>query len=83
MAIKTPEDKAKVRTAIKIYLSLKGSASAKQLASFINDCDLKVRANINPNVIAKEMNYLIKVPCSFLKVGQYKDNTNTMRYYLD
>lgn len=83
MAIKTAEDKAKVRTAIKIYLSLKGAATASQLAAFINDLDLRTRCDINTNVVAKELNYLIKMPCSFLKVNQYKDNTNTMRYYLD
>ena len=31
MALKTAEDKAKVRTAIKIYLALKGNATANQL----------------------------------------------------
>lgn len=83
MSLKTAEDKAKVRTAIKVYLSLKGAATAKQLSEFVNDLDLKVRANVNTNVIAKELNYLIKMPCSFLKVGCYKDKSNTMRYYLE
>lgn len=82
MAIKTAEDKAKVRTACKIYLTLKGSATAKQLSEFICDCDLKLRANINPSVVANELNYLIQVPCSFLKVDAKKDNTNTMIYFL-
>ena len=83
MALKTAEDKAKVRTGIKIYLSLKGSATAKQLTEFLNDMDLKTRANLNSTVIANELHYLMKVPCSFLKVNCYRDNTNTSHYYLE
>ena len=83
MAIKTAEDKAKVRTAVKIYLSLKGSATASQLSSFICDLDLRLRANITPSIVANELNYLMKMPCSFLRIGAYKDKTNTMVYYLE
>lgn len=82
MALKTDEDKAKVRTAIKIYLSLKGSATAAQLSSFILDCKLNIRANISPTVIAKELDYLMEMPCSFLKVDFYYDTKKRKRYYI-
>lgn len=83
MALKTAEDKAKVRTAIKIYLSLKGDATAKQLSEFIIDLDLKLRANISPPIIATELDYCMQEGYNFLKVGCYRDKRNTRRYYLD
>lgn len=83
MALKTAEDKAKVRTAIKIYLSLNGAATAKQLSAFINDLDLKIRANINPTVITNECEYCMKDSYNFLNIGFYKDSKNTRRYYLE
>ena len=83
MALKTAEDKAKVRTAIKIYLSLNGTATAKQLSEFINDLDLKTRANINTTVVANELEYCMKDTYNFLHIGFYKDNKNTRRYYLE
>lgn len=84
MALKNDVDKAKVRTAIKIYLTLKGDANARQLSAFINDLDLKIRTNINPSVIAKELQYCMQSNnLNFLNVASYKDKTNTRRYYLD
>lgn len=83
MALKTDVDRAKVRTAIKIYLSLKGDATARQLADFINDLDLRIRAEINASVIAKDLMYCEKESKNFLNVASYKTKTNTRRYYLD
>jgi len=83
MALKTAEDKAKVRTAIKIYLALKGNATANQLAAFINDLDLKIRANITPTVVANELDYCMKDSYNFLHISFYKDVQGRRRYYLD
>ena len=83
MAIKTDVDRAKVRTAIKIYLSLKGSATSRQLSDFINDLDLRIRAEINPSVIAKDLMYCERESKNFLNVASYKDKTNSLVYYLE
>lgn len=83
MALKTDTDKAKVRTAIKIYLALRGSATAKQLADFVNDCDLRVRANVNPSVIAKDLMYCSGEPKNFLNVSSYVQGNGARRYYLE
>ena len=83
MAIKTEVDKAKVRTAIKVYLALKGSATAKQLSEFINDLQLGIRANINPNIIANELDYCMNESRNFLQIGFYKDVKGRRRYYLE
>lgn len=83
MALKTDVDKAKVRTAIKVYLSLKGDATASQLSAFINDLNLKIRANITPTIIAKELDYCMTESKNFLQVGFYKDVKGKRRYYLE
>ena len=83
MALKTAEDKAKVRTAIKIYLSLKGDATAKQLSEFINDCKLKTRANITPTIVTNELEYCMKDSYNFLHINFYKDVKGKRRYYLE
>ena len=83
MAIKTDVDKAKVRTAIKIYLALNGAATANQLSAFINDLDLKIRANINPTVVTNELSYCMEEGYNFLHINYYKDAKNTRRYYLE
>lgn len=83
MALKTAEDKAKVRTAIKIFLALKGDATAKQLSEFIIDLDLKLRANISPTIIATELDYCMREGYNFLRVGCYRDKRNIRRYYLE
>ncbi len=76
-------DKAKVRTAIKVYLSLKGDATARQLDDFIQDLELRIRGTVNPSVIAKDLMYCEGESKNFLNVSSYKDKTNTRRYYLD
>ena len=83
MSIKSDVDKAKVRTAIKIFLTLKGDASARQLAFFINDLNLKLRSNINSTVIANELTYCMSETKNFLQVNFYKDNKGIRRYYLE
>ena len=84
VALKTDVDKAKVRTAIKIYLSLKGSATARQLCDFILDLDLKLRGNISPTIITAELDYCMTKPnLNFLKVSFFKDTQGRRRYYLD
>ena len=83
MVLKTAEDKAKVRTAIKIYLALKGNATANQLAAFIIDLDLKIRANITPTVVANELDYCMKDSYNFLHISFFKDKHGRRRYYLD
>lgn len=82
MALKTDVDKAKVRTAIKIYLTLKGDGTANQLSEFINDLNLKIRANITPTIIAKELQYCMKESHNFLQVDFYYDVGRRKRYYL-
>lgn len=83
MAIKTAEDKAKVCTAIKCYLSFKGSATAKQLATYLNEIDLKLRANINPTVIGNELLYCAKTKGNFLRVGYDYEPSGERRYFLE
>ena len=83
MALKTDEDKAKVRTAVKIYLSLKGSATASQLSAFINDLKLKTRANITPTIIANELHYCMNESNNFLQVGFYYDVKKRKMYYIE
>ena len=82
MALKTDVDKAKVRTAIKIYLTLKGDATANQLSAFINDLNLKIRANITPTVIANELAYCMNESHNFLQVDFYYDVGRRKQYYL-
>lgn len=83
MALKNDVDKAKFRTAVKIYLKFKGDATARQISNFINDCDLKIRGEVNPSVVAKDLMYCSREAKNFLNVKSFRDNTNHMRYYLE
>ena len=75
---------AKVRTAIKLYLSQHGTATARQLASFINECGLSIRAEVNASVIARDLLYCQRESKNFLNVASYKDKTTNARiYYLE
>ena len=83
MALKNDVDKAKFRTAVKLFLRFKGEATARQISNFINECDLKIRGEVNPSVVAKDLMYCSTQPKNFLNVKSYRDRTNHMRYYLE
>ena len=80
----TDIDKAKIRTAVKCYLKLKGKGTAKQLNEFIQSCDLRLHCRINPQILALELKYCMTAPNqNFLRIKFEKDKTNTRVYYLD
>ena len=79
----TDIDKAKIRTAVKCYLKIKGKATAKQLNEFIQSCDLRLQCRLNPNILALQLKYCMTVPNqNFLKIDYDVDKTNTRVYYL-
>ena len=83
MALKNDVDKAKFRTAVKLFLRFKGEATARQISNFINECDLRIRGKVNPSVVAKDLMYCSTQSKNFLNVKFYRDRTNHMRYYLE
>lgn len=56
----TDVDKAKVRTAVKCYLTFKNEATAKQLNDFLLTLDLKLRRDLTTNELARELTYCCK-----------------------
>lgn len=79
----TDIDKAKIRTAVKCYLKIKGKATAKQLNEFIQSSDLRLHCRLNPNILALELKYCMTSPNhNFLKIDYDVDKTNTRVYYL-
>lgn len=83
MALRNDVDKAKVRVAVKIYLEHKGEATAKELSNFVNGLDLRLRGELNPNVMAKDLLYCSTQTKNFLNVKRRKTKTNAMVYFLD
>ena len=80
----TDIDKAKIRTAVKCYLTINRKATAKQLVDFINECDLKLHCRLNSQILALELKYCMTNPNkNFLKISFEKDKTRRRVYYLE